>query len=178
MMKKPTPPLSSPTICSPGPNVTSLKELASDRRSLRSRSEKRSISVSCSGVSGTRGFYCLSISHVRRALVCAVASELLDLALRAVELCRAEPIELLAALPERDRLVERDLPALEAVDDELELPLGLLEGGSGFGRGVFHSRTSSTRAARPPCARRTSTGLPGETVRAERSTSPSARTIA
>src|SRR6266550_8892571 len=105
-------------------------------------------------------------------LVCTAASELLDLAVRGIEFLRAEAVELLAALPQRDRLVQGDLAALEAVDDRLQLPLRVLEGRGGLGRGVAHSRTFSTRAAKLPCASRTSTALPCEMARAERTTSP------
>ncbi len=55
------------------------------------------------------------------------ASQLLDLALCGVELRAAERVQLLAALPEGDRLVERNLAALEAFHDLLELRLCLLE---------------------------------------------------
>src|SRR5215204_889320 len=56
------------------------------------------------------------------------AGELLDLALRRVELVGAEAVELLASLPERDRLVQVGLPALELLDDPFQLALSLLEG--------------------------------------------------
>ena len=46
---------------------------------------------------------------------------------RRVQLRGADAVELLAALPERDRLVEARLAALEPLDDRLELPLGVLE---------------------------------------------------
>ena len=65
---------------------------------------------------------------VRRRSCRKPTSELLDLALRRVELRAAERVQLLAALPERDRLVERNLAALEPLDDLLELRLRLLEG--------------------------------------------------
>ena len=43
--------------------------------------------------------------------------ELFDLALRGVELADAETVELLAAFPELQRLVEGRLAALEPLDD-------------------------------------------------------------
>ncbi len=56
--------------------------------------------------------------------------QLLDPALGRVEPLPAELVEVLAALPECERLVERRLPVLEALDDLLELLLGVLEGRS------------------------------------------------
>src|SRR3954453_2164392 len=52
--------------------------------------------------------------------------EVLDPTLRGVELADAQLVEQLATLPERDRLVERDLPLLEARHDRLELALEFL----------------------------------------------------
>src|SRR6266540_338923 len=79
--------------------------------------------------------------------------ELLDLPLRRVEPLAAEVVQLLAALPERDRLVERRLPVLEALHDQLQLLLRVLE----------RQRVSSTRAPKPPSSsasvRRSSTRL-------------------
>ena len=58
-------------------------------------------------------------SHVPKGLGepgrLAARAQLLDPALRAVELRDAELVELLAALPERDRLVEGDLPCSSRV---------------------------------------------------------------
>ena len=54
----------------------------------------------------------------------------------------AGAVQLLAALPELDRLVERHVTALEPADDLVELALQLLERAL-----VAHGRTSSTRAA-------------------------------
>src|SRR6186997_1140923 len=79
------------------------------------------------------------------------ARELFDLALGGVEALPAEAVELLAALPELQRLVERRLARLEPVDDLLQLLLGLLEG----------HLVSSTRAPKPPSASSTSTRSPG-----------------
>src|SRR3954451_6478219 len=52
--------------------------------------------------------------------------EVLDPTLCRVELVDTELVELLAALPQRDRLVERDLSLLEARHDRLELALEFL----------------------------------------------------
>src|SRR5262249_62350494 len=79
--------------------------------------------------------------------------KLVDLALRCVESFTAQPVEALAPLPERDRVVERHAAALEALDDLRQLPLGLLE------RRLGHS-TVSTVAEKPPSATRTSTVSP------------------
>ena len=57
-----------------------------------------------------------------------LAAELLDAALGGVELRNAEPVERLAALPERDCLLEPCVAALELRHDPFELPAGLLEG--------------------------------------------------
>src|SRR5205823_3290827 len=76
----------------------------------------------------------------------------LDLALRGVELDAAEAVELLAALPKRDRLVERGLAALEPLHDLLELALRRLEGRlSRHGRRIFRRspRCRSERRSRP-----------------------------
>src|SRR5207302_1420639 len=78
---------------------------------------------------------------------------------RAVELLAAERIELLTALPERERLVERGVALLEPLDDLLELELRLLERLLRLG----HESTSSTRAPNVPCATRMSTWTPGAT---------------
>src|SRR5262249_26489814 len=70
-------------------------------------------------------------SSFPRALLRGLADvsprELLDLALGGVEPGRAEPVELLAALPQPDRLVERHVAALQSLDDRLELALCGLE---------------------------------------------------
>ena len=50
-----------------------------------------------------------------------LTAELLDPALSGVELREAVPVERLAALPERDRLLELGLAALQSRDDPLEL---------------------------------------------------------
>src|SRR5207237_4466602 len=104
--------------------------------------------------------------------------QLLDPPVGGVELAEAEAVELLAALPERDRLVQSRLAALEPLDDALELPLGGLERQPGL---VGHS----TRAPNSPSATSTRIGCPGTTAAGERTispplppTSPSVRTIA
>src|SRR5215204_5557315 len=95
-------------------------------------------------------------------------NQLLDAAVRGVELLAAELVELLAALPELDRLVERRLSGLEALDDFLQLFLRALE------RHV----TSSTRPPKPPSASSTSTRVPAATWCPARTIVPPARTIA
>jgi hypothetical protein len=99
--------------------------------------------------------------------VCAT-SELFDLALGRVEPLLAEAVELLAPLPELERLVERRFTGLEAMDDLLELGLRLLE----------RHRVFSTRAPKPPSASSTSTRSPVSSPCAERTMASSARTIA
>jgi hypothetical protein len=99
------------------------------------------------------------------------ACELLDATLRRVELRRADRIELLAALPEGDRLVEACLAALEPVDDRLQLALGFLEG-------RLAQRASSTVAPNPPVPSSTSTRVPVATSAPERTIAPPERTIA
>lgn len=97
--------------------------------------------------------------------------ELLDAALRRVELGRADGVELLTAFPERDRLVEARVAALEALDDRLQLALGLLEA-------ELAQRVSSTVAPKPPVASSTSTCVPAATSELPRTMAPPARTIA
>ena len=99
------------------------------------------------------------------------ACELLDAALCRVELGRADGIELLAALPERDRLVEARLSALEPLDDRLQLALGVLEA-------ELAQRVSSTVAPKPPVPSSTSTCVPAATSELERTIEPAVRTIA
>jgi len=99
------------------------------------------------------------------------ACELLDAALRRVELRRADGVQLLAALPKRDRLVEARVSALEPLDDRLQLALGLLEGG-------LAQRVSSTVAPKPPVPSSTSTFVPAVTSELSRTIAPSERTIA
>jgi hypothetical protein len=99
------------------------------------------------------------------------AGELLDAALRGVELGRADRVELLAALPERDRFVEARLAALEPLDDRFQLPLGVLEGG-------LAQRVSSTVAPKLPAPSSTSTWAPVATSVLARTIVPALRTIA
>jgi hypothetical protein len=99
------------------------------------------------------------------------AGELLDAALRRVELRRADRVELLAALPERDRLVEAGLAALEPLDDRLQLALGVLERG-------FAQRVSFTVAPKPPVPSSTSTSVPAASSEPERTIASPLRTIA
>src|SRR5581483_11676101 len=115
------------------------------------------------------------LGGVGRRRFARAARELLDLSLCGVELAAAEGVELLAALPQRERFVERNLAALEALDDLLELRLGLLE------RRFFrraHCATSSTRAPKPPSASVTSTRTPGVTSALEETSRESVRTTA
>src|SRR5579859_5127267 len=93
--------------------------------------------------------------------------KLLDLALRRVELLAAEAVQLLASFPELDRVVERDVAALEPLDDLSELFLR-----------VFEGHSSPTVAEKLPSATRTSISSPGATAVAARTTAPSCRTIA
>ena len=99
------------------------------------------------------------------------AGELLDPALSRVEPRRAEAVELLAALPERDRLVEARLSTFEPLDDRLQLALGVLEAG-------LAQRVSSTVAPKPPVPSSTSTCVPVATSELERTIESAERTIA
>ena len=108
----------------------------------------------------------------KRCRICGALRELLDLALGGLEAREAEAQQLLAALPELDRLVEAGVAALEPLDDLLQLLLGGLE------RQLAHWSTSSTRAPKAPSASSTSTSSPGSTSAALRSTVSPARTIA
>src|SRR5690349_10860904 len=118
MMKKPIPRCPSAAITSPAANVRSLNVRASCSASFRSRSEK-------SGTPVTRGSGALTrrILLTGRAARSAVrpSGELVDPTLRGVELGDAGSVQLLAALPERDRLVEPGPAALQSLDDLLEL---------------------------------------------------------
>jgi hypothetical protein len=98
--------------------------------------------------------------------------QLLDLALGCIELAAAEAIKLLAALPEHDRLVQAGVPALEPLDDLLELSLRRFEGR------LLVQCVSSTVPPKPPSASSTSTRTPGESAAEERTIPLSARTIA
>jgi hypothetical protein len=99
------------------------------------------------------------------------AGELFDAPLSGVELGGADGVELLPALPERDRLVEARLAALEPLDDRLQLALGLLE------RGLAQC-VSSTVAPKPLPPSSTSTCAPAATSALERTIVPALRTIA
>src|SRR4029079_11753933 len=132
----------------------------------------------------------IGMPRMRSALGCAIAAtlpfrrlavtsravalpQLLDLELGPVQPLDARAMELLAAAPEGDRLVEGDVPPLELRDDVVQLALELLEGAL-----LAHGRTSSTRAPSAPWASSTSTSPPAATVPALRTTAPPARTIA
>jgi hypothetical protein len=82
-------------------------------------------------------------------------------------------VELLPATEERDRVVDRHVPAFEPRDDLLELALELLER-SRLGQG----RSSSTRAPTAPYASSTSRWSPVRSSAALRIALPPARTIA
>ena len=97
--------------------------------------------------------------------------ELFDAALRGVQLRGADGVELLAALPQRDRLVEARFPALEPLDDRLQLALGFLEG-------RLAQRVSSTVAPKPPVPSSTSTCAPVATAALERTILSALRTMA
>ena len=101
-----------------------------------------------------RGFYS-GLRGVTRLDLFDALRELLDPAVRGVELGRADAVELLAALPERDRLVEARVAAFEPLDDRLQLAsgpprsVGSLTASPRPGR-----RTSRCRARRRPSRRR------------------------
>ena len=97
--------------------------------------------------------------------------QLLDSAVGRVELLGANAVELLAALPERDRLVEAGFAALEPLDDRLQLALGVLEGG-------LAQRVSFTVAPKPPVPSSTSTSVPTASSEPERTIAAPLRTIA
>ena len=99
------------------------------------------------------------------------ARQLLDATLGRFELRRADVIELLAALPERDCLVEARLAALEPLDDRLQLALRFLERG-------LAQRVSSTVAPKPPAPSSTSTCVPRASSVPERTIPSPLRTIA
>jgi hypothetical protein len=99
------------------------------------------------------------------------AGELLDAALRGVQLRGADGVELLATLPERDRFVEARFPAFESLDDRLQLALGFLEGG-------LAQRVSSTVAPKPPVPSSTSTCAPVASAALERTILSALRTMA
>src|SRR5205823_862128 len=160
--KNPTPCLPSSAMTSPALKSRSLKCGASFSASLSSSVENRSIRCSSLGS--------IDIAEsLNRFRALDALCQLLDLPLRRVEPLATEPIELLSALPEGDRVVERDVSRLEALDDLRQLLLCLLEG---------HRQTSPTVPEKPPSARRTSISSPEESVVAVRTTVPSCRTIA
>jgi hypothetical protein len=66
-------------------------------------------------------------SIAREALGRFRRSERFDLPLRRVKLLEAEPVQLFAALPELDRVVEVSLAGFELLNDPLQLRLRLLE---------------------------------------------------
>jgi len=85
----------------------------------------------------------------------------------------ADAMQVLATRPQLQRLVEPRLPALEPLDDALELAERRLEG-----RLVAHGRTSSTVAANPPEPSSTSTRAPVSTAVEEVTSASPVRTIA
>src|SRR5205823_7971914 len=117
-----------------------------------------------------------ALARVFRSRLLSPAGKLLDPTVGGIELRLAEGVELLTPFPQLQRLIERRLPALQSLDDLLELRLCLLEG---LLRRLGHGVTSSTRAPKQPSASVTSTCAPVETSEAEARTSPeSVRTIA
>jgi hypothetical protein len=99
--------------------------------------------------------------------------QLLDLPLRAVEPVATEPVQLLAALPERDRFVQRCVAALEPLDNRFELTLGGLEGWL-----RSRQRVSSTVAENAPSPSSTSTASPRSSTLDVRTIPSLVRTIA
>src|SRR4051794_34334275 len=110
-------------------------------------------------------------SLLRGARRLGAGRELFDLALGVFEALAAEPVELFAALPQLQRLVQPGVAALEPVHDRFQLALGVLEA-------WLAHRVSSTRAPKPPSASSTSTRSPGSTALPERTISPLLRTMA
>src|SRR5437588_6785577 len=91
--------------------------------------------------------------------------KLFDLALDALELLGADPVELLAAFPELRQLVDTGVTALQPGNDLLQLRRRLFE-------------RHSTVAPKVPSATRTLIGSPVLTCEALRTTSSARRTIA
>src|SRR2546421_3427361 len=107
MMKKPIPVWPSVAIVSPELKVRSFIVLASPCSSFLSRSEKSGTCwMSSCGAGMLRILSRERLPVLGRLDGFDPAGELLDAPLRCIEPRRAEPIELLAPLPERDRLVE------------------------------------------------------------------------
>ena len=113
-----------------------------------------------------------------RVRVICTCGKLLDSALGGLEPGCAEAVQLLAPLPEQDRLVDRDIPALELPDDLLELGAQLLEAPLGRLADVAHGRTSETVATNAPTASSISTRSPAAVAAASRSAWPPERTTA
>src|SRR5689334_20792719 len=111
--KKPIPRWPSAAITSPAEKERSLNVRAISSVSFLSRSAKSGMPVTSSIGALTRRI----LLGAGRARPVGAPPELLDLALRGVELRDARLVELLAPLPERDRLVEPGVAALEALDD-------------------------------------------------------------
>src|SRR5262245_32384035 len=171
MMKKPIPVEPSVAIVSPASNRRSFMVLARPWTSFLSRPEN---SGTCLMSSSEAAMARILFSDSCAALGpngLDAAGELFDTALGSVELRRADRVELLTSLPERDRLVEARLAALEPLDDRLQFALCFLE------RGVAQ-RVSSTVAPNPPVPSSTSTCVPIATSALERTIIPLVRTIA
>src|SRR5215212_3472026 len=119
MMKNPMAPAPSVATVSPAVNVRSLNDDASACRSRRSRSSKSGTRWICSTDAGTGRDSTRLAVVVRRSGRCGLGppGQLLDLPLGDVELRDAETVELLAALPQCDCLVELGLATLEPLDD-------------------------------------------------------------
>ena len=121
---------------------------------------------------GHRAILSRVVTRRKRCRLRGALRQLLDLPLGGLETRKTEAQQLLAALPELDRLVEAGVASLEPLDDLLQLLLGGLEGQ------LAHFRTSSTRAPKPPSASSTSTRVPCASPSVSRSTESPARTIA
>src|SRR3954462_566034 len=112
MMKKPTPPEPSVATGGPASNVRSLNDCASVCSSRPSRSENSGIFFRSSTGAATGAILFRRRASWLRLLRLGLLRKLLDPALRGVEAGAAELVELLAALPEGDCLLERHLAAL------------------------------------------------------------------
>ena len=112
----------------------------------------------------------VSRAPVGRCHARAVARQLLDPELRRLQTLDAQAEQLLAASEEGDRVVDRNVAALEPRDDVVELALELLERPL-----LAQLRTSSTRAPTAPVASSISRRSPGAVADASRSATPRAR---
>ena len=110
--KKPMPPEPSVATACPASNVRSLNDCASVSSSLPSQvGEERDLLQELDWSGHGEPILMQTLARSRRLLRLGLLRELLDAALRGVEARPAEAVQLLAALPERDRLLERHLAA-------------------------------------------------------------------